>query len=636
MLDAMRAATKGWIGRTVMGIVLGFIILSFAVWGIGDIFRGFGANKLAEVGNEQITTEAFRFAYQTELQRAQRQARRAITNDEAKRFGLDRQVLSRLVSEAVLDQETHALGLAMSDAEIARTIAADPSFKGASGQFDRARFEELLRDNGLTEKAFVREQRGVYLRQELIDSMTNGLQLPKAMLELIHRYQTETRTLDYFVLPAAAAGTIALPSDDELGKYFEDRKLGYSAPEYRTLVTLTLTPESIAKPDAVSDADALRRYDEIKGEKYGAPEKRQIDQLFFSDPAAAAAAREKLDAGASFEDIVAQQGSTMKDVSLGLVTRGQLIDKAVADVAFALPESAVSAPVKTQFGSVLIRVAAIEPSSAKPFEDVKEEIKREIATTRARGEIARLHDAIEDQRASGKTLTEAAKSAGLEVRVIPAVDAGGKDAAGVPIADLANSAALLKAGFASDLGVDNETLSLPQGGYQWFEVGKIDRARQKSFEEAKPAVEKAWRDDETAKLMTAKTIDLTKRLESGEPMAKVAAEGGFEVKRAQNVRRGGGDNFPQPAVAQAFNVGVGGVGSTRLEAGDRLVFKVAGATAPPIDFADATLVSLANEVKKSYSDDLVTQYLGTLQNKLGVKINAQALAAATSGSADLY
>src|ERR1700733_1947796 len=110
MLEAMRAATQGWIGRIIMAIVMGLIIMSFAIWGIGDIFRGFGANKLAQVGSEEISTDAFRNAYQTELQRMQQQAKRSITNEEARRFGLDRQVLSRLVNEAALDQQAQALG----------------------------------------------------------------------------------------------------------------------------------------------------------------------------------------------------------------------------------------------------------------------------------------------------------------------------------------------------------------------------------------------------------------------------------------------------------------------------------------------------------------------------------------------
>ena len=96
MLEGMRRASKNWLGKILVGILFSFLILSFAIWGIGDIFRGFGVGTVAKVGDTEITTESFRQAYQTQLQNWQREARRAITNDEARAAGLDRQVLQRL------------------------------------------------------------------------------------------------------------------------------------------------------------------------------------------------------------------------------------------------------------------------------------------------------------------------------------------------------------------------------------------------------------------------------------------------------------------------------------------------------------------------------------------------------------
>src|SRR6516165_3975698 len=317
MLESLRAASQGWIGRSILAIVMGFIILSFAIWGIGDIFRNFGANKLASVGGSEITTEAYRNAYQTELQRLQRQARRAITNDEARMFGLDRQVLARLVSGAALDEQAKSLGLAISDQDLAKTIVNDDSFKGINGSFDRQRFEELLRDNGLTEKGFVRDQRNVYLRHEITDALIFGLAVPKAMLEPIHRYQSETRSVGYFVLPPSAAGEIPPPSQEELQKYFDDRAQGYRTPEFRKLVTLTLTPASLAKPEAVSEAQAQKRYEEVKNERFTSPEKRAIEQIVFPDEAAATAARMEIDQGKTFDALIAERKLTSKDVDLG-------------------------------------------------------------------------------------------------------------------------------------------------------------------------------------------------------------------------------------------------------------------------------------------------------------------------------
>ena len=67
MLDALRASSQTWFGRTIMAVVMGLLVIAFGFWGIADIFRGFGANSLARVGSTEITVEADRNAYQHEL-----------------------------------------------------------------------------------------------------------------------------------------------------------------------------------------------------------------------------------------------------------------------------------------------------------------------------------------------------------------------------------------------------------------------------------------------------------------------------------------------------------------------------------------------------------------------------------------
>ncbi|MCI0466717.1 MAG: SurA N-terminal domain-containing protein [Beijerinckiaceae bacterium] len=628
MLQSMRASAQGWLGRTIMAILMGLIILSFAIWGIGDIFRGFGANELAKVGSVEIGADTFRNAYQVELQRQQRLERRNITNDEAHQNGLDRQVLSRLVGEAALDDQARRLGLALSDEDIKKAIMNDDNFKGMTGTFDRRMLDAFLREEGFTEKSYVQNQRAVYLRRQIVESLTAGLALPKALLEAIFRFQMEGRGVDYIVLPFSSAGTLPAPSRKELETYFEANEGFYSVPEYRSLVVLPVTPESIAKPENVSDADAEKRYEEIKNEKFGAPEKREIEQILYASEAEAKEAHGKLKAGKTFADLLKEKNLTDKDASLGTVARGGLIDKAVADAAFSLKEGEVSAPVQAQFGTVILRAGKITPSTVKPYAGVAAKIKREIALQRAQGKIARLHDAIEDERTSGKTLTEAAQSAGLEPRVIAAIDASGNDPQGEAVKDLVEGPALLKAAFASDIGVDNETLRAG-GGYQWFEVTKIDKARAKTFDEAKADVEKAWREEEAGKRLTAKTAGLVQRLDAGESLEAIAAaEGNLPVKHASDVRRGVSSGLAANFVGQIFNVNVSRAGSTPHEEGGAYLFRVADSTVRPYDPQAPELTNIKADVKSGYIEDLLAQYLTKLESGIGVKLNAKAFAAA--------
>ncbi|MGH6850426.1 MAG: SurA N-terminal domain-containing protein [Methylocella sp.] len=633
MLQSMRASAQGKIGRVIMAILMGLIILSFAIWGIGDIFRGFGANNLARVGGIEIGADTYRNAYQAELQTLARAEHRNVTNEEAHQYGLDRQVLSQLVNEATLDDQARRLGLAISDEDIKKTIVNDPNFKGMTGRFDRQAFAAFLRGEGLTEKSYVRQQRSVRLRRQIVDALTNGAQLPKALLQAIFRFQMETRSVDYIEFPNASAGPPTAPSQEELKRYFERNRQLYAIPEFRSLVVVPVTPASIAKPDDVSDADALTRYEEVKNERFGAPEKREVEQILFASDAEAKEARAKLDAGKTFDDLLKEKNLTPKDASLGTVARTGLVDKAVADAAFSLKEGEVSAPVKAQFGTVILRAGKIVASTVKPYSSVALELKREIALQRAQNDIGRLHDAIEDQRTSGKSLTEAAKSAGLEPRVIDAIDSMGNDPQGVPVKDLVNGPALLKAAFASDVGVDNDTLRVQGGGYQWFEVAKIDKAREKTFDEAKAEVEKAWREDKAGKLLSAKTAELVKKLDAGESMAAIgAAEGNLAVKHASDVRRGASSGLPLNVVTQIFNVGVHRAGSVASEDGGRILFQVVSSTTPAFDPDAAELTNITGDVKRGFDEDMIAQYLAKLESDIGVKLNAKVFSAATGDS----
>src|ERR1700744_2582631 len=148
MLRGLRKASSNWLGKTIMSIAMGALIVSFGVWGLADIFRGFGQSTLAKVGHTEISTNEFRQMYTDRLQQIGRQFGRPLTQEQARAFGFDRQVLQQTLAEAALDEKARQLGRGQSDAETMRVIYADPSFKGMNGQFDPARFQAIIRQFG--------------------------------------------------------------------------------------------------------------------------------------------------------------------------------------------------------------------------------------------------------------------------------------------------------------------------------------------------------------------------------------------------------------------------------------------------------------------------------------------------------
>src|SRR5438045_6373467 len=136
MLRGLRKASSNWLGKAVMAAVVGFLVISFAIWGIDDIFRGFGRSTVAKIGRTEITLEQFRQLYNDRLQQIGRQFGRPLTPEQARTFGLDRQTLQQAIAEATLDEAARQLGLGQSDSAVYATISSDPNFAGLNGKFD--------------------------------------------------------------------------------------------------------------------------------------------------------------------------------------------------------------------------------------------------------------------------------------------------------------------------------------------------------------------------------------------------------------------------------------------------------------------------------------------------------------------
>ena len=631
MMSSLRAASETWAGRIVSTLLMAFIVLSFAIFGIGDFLRGFGATKLATVGNTEISAESFRTAWNTLLQNQSARLKRNVTNEEARAAGLDRQLLNKLVSDAVIDLRGKQLGLAVADGAVTEQVTNDPGFKNAAGGFDRARFVEALRSANLTERGFLDEQRKLVLRQEQVEAVAGAMNPPLAMLEMLNRARNERRSIDYFLLPASAAGEISTPSDDELKKYFAARAQNFRAPEFRKIIFLAVRPQGLAKPESIAEEAALKRYDEVKAARFSTAEKRAVQQISFPTEAEANEAAARLKGGLTFEALAKERNLEEKDVDLGVVEKKALVGD-IANVAFSLAENAVSEPVKNVFGVSLLRVTRIEPAAVKPFAEVAADIRRELSVGAAVKEVQVLHDKIEDLRTSGRPLLEAAKAAGLEAQQLDAVDSNGRDKTGAPVvADVADAAALLKAAFASGVGFDNDTITTRDRGYIWFEVLGIDPARANGLDEVKDQVLKAWREEETAKKLSVKATELVKQINGGTAIADVAeANGKLELGHVGDAQRSGPSVLPAPVIVQAFNIGVGSAGSA-LAPGGRMVFKVLDKAVAPLDGSSDDAKKLESQLRNSLTDEVFTQYIGQLQGQAKVTFNEAMLRQLTGG-----
>jgi peptidyl-prolyl cis-trans isomerase D len=626
MLRGIHKASSTWLGKALMAAVMGFLVVSFAIWGIGDMFRGFTRNDVATIGGTEISIEQFRQYYSERLQQLGRQIGRPITPDDARARGLDRQLLGQLIAETTVDEQAKRLRLGASDADIAQRIADDPSFRGPSGKFERTRFEQIIRQAGFTESRFVDQQRRAVLRRQIAQSITGDMKVPATVMVAINQYQNEKRRIEYVALGAAQAGDVPTPTPEELSKYFEERKTLFRAPEYRKITVLALAPADLAKPNGVSDEDA-KSYFQQRKDSYGKPEKRELRQIVFPNAEDAAAARERIAKGATFEEIAKDRGVSASDTDLGTVAKSEIIDPIVADAAFALKSGEVSAPVKGRFGTVLLQVGKVEAGEEKGYDQVATQIKNEIAESRVKSEIGGLRDKIEDERAAGSTLAEAAKKLGLKAVNIDAVDRSGRAPDGKPVAGLPQTPNVINAAFTSDVGVDTEALQLPGGGYLYFDVTGITPSRERTLDEVKDQVATRWRDDEIAKRLQTKSDDLLAKLKAGTAFGQVASDAGLKVENAADLQRGKPGGFiPAKLVEAVFRTpkGVPGAAQGNNET-ERFIFQVTDVTDPAFDANSQQGKAITDVLQNSYTDDVVAEYIARLENEFGVTVNQPAL-----------
>ena len=620
MLDVLRRSVTGWVAK----ILLGLLIISFAVWGIADVFRGPGEGALAKVGDREITTAEFQRALQLELELISRQIGRRPTMEQARQWGFDARVLSRLVAAAALEQETKELKLGLTDASVAESIRQDPAYRGPDGNFSRMAIDYAARELGVTERGLIDMRRREEIREQLTGALAQSTVVPKTFLEALHAYREETRTAEHFTIDPSVAIKLPEPTPAQLQETYEANKQRFMTPELRQLSIINLSAAEVAKGLAISDADIAATYEHDKA-GFEVPERRRILQLAFTDKAEADKAAAAIAGGRSFEDVAKEAGIAESDYTLGLLPRTSLIDPKIADAAFSLNAGAASGVIEGRFATVIVKVAEIEPGKQRTLDEVKGEIRDRLANERVGTELNRLHDEIDDSRAAGRPLKEIASTLKIPFIEVAATDRTGKTPDGKTAFESPDLARILNAAFETAVGADSNAIELSDNGYAWVDVASVTESRQRTFEEAQADVRALWTADETRRMLSALATKLVERANQGEPMATLAAEVGGKVETSTNFKRfGGTPGMPDPAIAQAFITQKGGTGSAETrDNASRIVFRVTEIT-PAAAATAEEFTKLRSDIFRQVQGDVISSYLTSVQDKFGVHINETA------------
>ncbi|MEW5963280.1 MAG: SurA N-terminal domain-containing protein [Pseudomonadota bacterium] len=620
MLDALRRGATGWVAKALLSV----LILSFAVWGVADVFTGYGRGALATVGDVKITPEEFQQSYQQQLNAISYQAGRRLTPEQARSLGLDTRVLTQLVGSAAVENHAAKLDLALSEKAVAESLQRDAAFKGPDGKFSRAKLENVMQQLGVSERGLIALRRKDDLREQITGALETAIVVPKAVVDVQHAYREETRTIEHVTLDADKLVKLSEPDEEKLKATYEQGKAQFMTPELRKLAALILDIGQLSKAIEVPEAEIRAAYEQEK-DSYDTPEKRRVQQVAFADKAAAEAARKAIEGGQSFADAAKEAGAKETDIDLGLLQKRQMIDPKIADAAFSLEKDNVSPVIEGRFATVLLRVTAIEPGVTRSFADVKDQVRDKLARERALAEMQKRHDEVDDGRAAGRPLAEIGKGLGLDYIEIEAVDQDNKTPDGKTGLDSPHAASIVASGFAGAVGLEQAPIELGDGGAAWVDVLAVTAPKQKPFEEVKDAVKALWTENERRRQLNEAASGFAARVRKGEPMAKIAEEATGKLVTTLPVTRATvPEGLTKPAIAQAFALPAGGVGTTDSADGrSRIVFRVVDIKQAPEPTKEQA-AALAKELGEEMRDDVMSEYVGALKRSLGVTINEEA------------
>ncbi|MEM6710953.1 MAG: SurA N-terminal domain-containing protein [Pseudomonadota bacterium] len=632
MLTALRRGASTTVAKVFLVLISVAVVAGL---GFGGYFGNIGQRTVLAVGNAEISAETFQIALRRQINTLSQQLGTPLTAEQARLFGVDRQLLSQLASEAALDSETERLNIGVSDGRLAERIASDPIFLQTGG-FNRQFFRQVLFSYGITEEDFVADTRSFAARQQLAQALVGGLEPSTTMLEVANRFANELRTVSFLTLDEMTLSERPEPTMEELSAFFDERIGDYRAPEYRSIVYLSLSEEALADPQAVSADEVQAAYDAELDVLTSAGE-RDVTQLLFPEAGDALQALTRLQDGVAVVDLQADDALTVQVTELGAVTRSNILDEAAGDAAFALEAPGPTDVIDGRFGSVIMVVNRLIEDSVTSLADVEDRLRLEIAQANARDEIFSLFDAVEDARAAGDTLQEIAGRFSLELKTVAAMDDNGLGPDGQPV-DLPVTDSLIAETFQSDVGLENDAIDTADRGFLWFEVTGVEDARERTFQEAEDRVRVDWAANQLDDLLRARAGELVQDLERGRTLETLSIALDLPLTVTEPFTRGEApDALGGQAAVAAFEGGEGHVGDVNGppnadgETLTRLVFVVDDVTRPAFFENASDVQRLSAELGPTLEDTILTQYVGALQASLGVRVDQELVQQLVSG-----
>ena len=508
MLDFLRKNATGPLG--IILIIL--LVFAFSIWGVGDIFRGYNSNILAQVGDREVNAQNFLFRFNREINRVSNDMSRMISTEEAKSAGLHYQVLNRVIVETSINASGDKMDLLASEEALKKRILSTNAFKNAFNQFDKNIFDQVLRQNGLTEDIYLSIEQDFHVQEQLSKSVFMNINPPSVLNDLLYAYQFERREIDYIIISPQSDINTSEISDESSLDYYNKNKNRYQTNETRDFSFISLIINDISSQFDVNEQEIINFYEDNKYD-YFEPEKRSYNLIPYTSEVDALNALEDYKSNNNFERLLEVRGLEASDVDQGLITAEEGITDEISKNAFRSNLNELTGPVDSPFGPSLIYVKEIINEKETLLEDVKDEVLSTIQKEMAQDKIYQLYSEIEDARASGKTFEEIALENNLPIQNLTSISIVGKKDDGsyidTPLRDI-----IIENVFGNEIDLEIDPLEDEDGNIAFIRVDNINSPKQIPYVEISDNIKMTISENQSIAKMEVKAQEIFNNLKS--------------------------------------------------------------------------------------------------------------------------
>lgn len=440
MLQAIRDRAMG-----VMGwIVIGLIIVTFALFGLGSYLQDDSQVYVAKVNGVDISPRELQRAYQNQRARMEQMLGDAYNPALINEQQLRKQALQGLITRQLVLHAAEENGMAISDQLLAAKIHAIPVFQ-EDGKFQEALYQRVLARQGQTPVGFEYETRRLMMAEQLVGGLSDTAFVTSSEVERAYSLQEQKRSFGYIVVSAAPFEATSRPDDAAIQAYYDEHSEVFMMPERVRLAYLRLNADGLGESIEIDEQVLAASFEEKKDRLKGQEQRRASHILFQLNADADDATQNEVQAkagkvlqqiqdGGDFAALAKEYsddpGSSTNGGDLGFFAKGAMVPE-FEKAAFEMQPGETSALVRSQFGYHIIRLVEIKASDIPELADVRDELIAELKQQEIDDLFyEQLEQLTDNTYESPDSLDVAADALGLEIQTSDWITAAGGEGIG--------------------------------------------------------------------------------------------------------------------------------------------------------------------------------------------------------------